>query len=75
MTDLLTFVSALTTTTTAENEAVRYGRDFYDRIGRDENELNRIRQYIRNNPAEWHADNENPVKPSPRYVAMPNPQR
>jgi len=49
-------------------------RDFYDRIGRDENELSRIRQYIRNNPANWNADDENPICKSPKYVVMLNPQ-
>ena len=32
---------------------------FYDRIIRDENELNRIREYIQNNPAEWERDRNN----------------
>jgi putative transposase len=50
-------------------------RNFYDHIGRDENELFRIRQYIRNNPQNWDADDEKPISKSPRYVAMLNPQR
>jgi REP element-mobilizing transposase RayT len=29
---------------------------FYDRIIRNEQELNRIRQYIKNNPAKWESD-------------------
>ncbi len=29
---------------------------FYDRIIRDESELNRIHRYIRNNPSNWKAD-------------------
>lgn len=33
-------------------------RSFHDRIVRDENELNAIRQYIRNNPAQWENDVE-----------------
>ena len=32
---------------------------FYDRIIRDENECNRIRQYIINNPAKWAEDQNN----------------
>lgn len=30
-------------------------RDFWDHIGRDETELNRIRRYIRNNPLRWES--------------------
>jgi putative transposase len=33
---------------------------FYDRVIRDENELNRIRQYIIDNPAKWELDKDNP---------------
>jgi REP element-mobilizing transposase RayT len=50
-------------------------RDFYDHIGRNNKELFQIRQYIRNNPAGWDTDDENPDNKSPRYVAMPNPQK
>jgi hypothetical protein len=50
-------------------------RNFYDHIGRDENEMFRIRQYIRNNPLNWAADDEKPISKSPRYVATLNPQR
>jgi len=32
---------------------------FYDRIVRDENELNRIREYIQNNPIDWKNDDLN----------------
>ncbi len=34
-------------------------RKYYEHIIRDENELNRIRQYIRNNPANWQNDKNN----------------
>lgn len=50
-------------------------RNYYDHIGRDEKELYTVRQYIRNNPLNWDVDEENPISKSPRYVAMPNPQR
>ena len=36
-------------------------RNYYERIVRNENELNRIREYIRNNPARWADDENNPV--------------
>jgi REP element-mobilizing transposase RayT len=36
-------------------------RNYYERIVRSEDELNRIRQYILDNSANWHADPENRV--------------
>lgn len=33
---------------------------FHNRIIRNENELNHIRQYIRNNPARWESDRNEP---------------
>ncbi len=36
-------------------------RSFYDHIIRDEEDMNRIREYIRDNPAKWTLDEENPV--------------
>jgi len=35
-------------------------RNYFDRIIRNENELNKIREYIINNPLKWHLDKENP---------------
>jgi REP element-mobilizing transposase RayT len=35
-------------------------RNYYERIIRDETELNYIRQYIINNPMQWEMDRENP---------------
>ena len=35
-------------------------RNYYERIVRDETELNRIREYIRLNPVKWELDRENP---------------
>jgi putative transposase len=37
-------------------------RNFYDRIIRDDSELKRIQEYIRNNPTNWEIDEENPKK-------------
>jgi REP element-mobilizing transposase RayT len=37
-------------------------RNYYEHIVRDENSLNRIREYIMNNPLRWHLDKENPNK-------------
>lgn len=36
-------------------------RNYYERIIRNDNELNQIRKYIINNPAQWAFDRENPV--------------
>ena len=35
-------------------------RDFYDRVIRNQRELDRVREYIRNNPLQWELDEENP---------------
>jgi REP element-mobilizing transposase RayT len=35
-------------------------RNYYERVIRDAAELARIRQYIRDNPANWQTDPENP---------------
>lgn len=37
-----------------------FQRNFYEHIIRDESDLNRIREYIVNNPARWQDDEENP---------------
>ncbi len=39
-------------------------RNYYDRIIRNDNELNRIRQYILDNPRRWDEDPENPASKS-----------
>jgi hypothetical protein len=35
-------------------------RNYYERIIRNEKEMNRIRQYIINNPSQWDNDKNNP---------------
>jgi REP element-mobilizing transposase RayT len=35
-------------------------RGYYEHIIRNESELNRIREYIQNNPLKWYLDRENP---------------
>ena len=37
-------------------------RNYYEHVVRDEESLNRIRQYILNNPAQWDSDPENPAR-------------
>ena len=35
---------------------------FYEHIVRNKKELNQIREYIQNNPLQWHLDRENPQR-------------
>ena len=35
-------------------------RGYYEHVVRNENELNRIREYVSSNPLAWHLDKENP---------------
>ncbi|MGQ0663027.1 MAG: transposase [Pseudomonadota bacterium] len=37
-------------------------RSYHDHVVRDEAELARIREYIRNNPIKWELDDENPAR-------------
>lgn len=37
-------------------------RNYFERVIRNEHELNGIREYILNNPAKWAEDRENPEK-------------
>ncbi|HTG34847.1 MAG TPA: transposase [Thermoanaerobaculia bacterium] len=39
-------------------------RDYFDRIIRDQNEIEMIREYIRRNPSQWSQDPENPMRVS-----------
>ncbi len=36
-------------------------RNYYEHVIRDEEALNRIREYIKTNPLRWHLDRENPL--------------
>jgi putative transposase len=40
-------------------------RNYYEHVVRDEESLNRIRQYILDNPARWEFDRENPAATAP----------
>ncbi|MGF1613691.1 MAG: transposase, partial [Gammaproteobacteria bacterium] len=40
-------------------------RNYYDHIIRNDESLNRIRQYILDNPARWAMDRENPLATMP----------
>jgi REP-associated tyrosine transposase len=52
-------------------------RGYYEHVVRDEKSLNRIRQYIADNPAHWAIDRENPsataVEPKNVWLGRPNP--
>ena len=37
-------------------------RNYYERVVRNERELNAIREYIRANPLNWHLDKENAAR-------------
>jgi putative transposase len=43
----------------------RWQRDYYEHVMRNEKDLERIREYIANNPARWDEDNENPAQSYP----------
>ena len=36
-------------------------RSFHDHVIRDEEDLNRVREYIQNNPLKWALDEKNPA--------------
>ena len=41
-------------------------RNYYEHVIRNEDELNKIQEYIDNNPAQWALDRENPEADSGR---------
>ena len=43
------------------NHPFRWQRSFYDHVIRDDESLDDIRAYIKNNPQNWALDEENPV--------------
>lgn len=48
-------------------------RNYYERIIRDDRELDRIRQYVADNPAAWPQDAENPRRVGAGPCACPDP--
>ena len=63
-----TIVRAYKSATTKRINALRgtpgapvWQRNYYEHIIRDEEDLQRIRQYIRDNPTQWTMDRENPL--------------
>ena len=41
--------------------AAVWQRNYYDHVIRNESRINRVRQYIADNPVSWPEDPENPV--------------
>ncbi|WP_179830181.1 transposase [Spirosoma fluviale] len=54
------FKSGVKAHATTNNILFCWQTKYYDRVIRNDNELNRIRHYIENNPAQWLQDLENP---------------
>lgn len=48
-------------------------RNYFERVVRDEEELNRIREYIRENPRQWANDRENPSRPPEHHEPLSEP--
>jgi REP-associated tyrosine transposase len=46
-------------------------RNYYEHIVRSENELNRIHEYIANNPLQWEIDRENPSRTAGSSTRLP----
>jgi len=58
-----TFKAAVTTQCRQKHyHFVGWQRNYYEHIIRDQNELNRIREYLMNNPLQWQFDRENPAR-------------
>ena len=45
-------------------------RNYYEHVIRSEKSLNRVREYILDNPGQWDLDRENPMMPR-RRVLLP----
>ncbi len=60
------FKSVVATKWREKNAPYRYARvwqrNYYERVIRDEEELNRVREYILLNPLKWEFDRENPLR-------------
>jgi len=49
-------------------------RNYWEHIVRNDDELNRIRAYIRNNPSQWHADRLCDDHHDPKRVCESTPE-
>jgi putative transposase len=50
------------------NPGFAWQRNYYEHVVREEESLNRIRQYVADNPARWAFDSENPWATNPETV-------
>lgn len=50
------------------NPGFAWQRNYYEHVVRDEESLNRIRQYVADNPARWAFDRENPRATTPETL-------
>jgi len=58
-----TYKAAVTTLCRrAGRDDFAWQRNYYEHIIRNEGELNRIRQYIIDNPSRWERDRNNPIR-------------
>lgn len=48
-------------------------RNYYEHVVRSDNELDRIREYIMNNPVQWELDLENPSRKQIKTSVTPKP--
>ncbi len=46
--------------TSRSNDSALWQRNYYEHVVRGETDLHAIREYIYNNPGQWHLDKENP---------------
>lgn len=68
------FIRALKTFSSEQINQIRntpgisaWQRNYYEHIIRNEDDLNRIREYIRNNPTQWDEDENNLLRKVKRY--------
>ena len=60
---IIRFFKARSTQAIRKNMGISFywQRNYYEHVIDDENELSRIREYIRENPANWPIDEDNPI--------------
>ena len=52
------------------NADFQWQRNYYEHVIRKDESLNRIRQYIQNNPGSWQIDRENPAATNPERKTL-----
>jgi hypothetical protein len=61
--EIIRSFKAVSTREIRGNYYSRFGwqRNYYEHVIRDDDSLNRVREYIINNPSRWDFDRENPI--------------